>query len=365
MESPEPTPALEAELAALRAANADLTTRLARLESALAPAASASVAEAPAGSSRRDMLKVIAGAAGGAVAATVFVAQPAAAADGQPLLMGQTNTATSRPTRGDYTGGDTAGVGFLFQAANDPNGNPLGTTSQYPSALAGWAGVGTGLTTGVYGYTSRPGGNGVVGFADTSDGVGVRARGGKAGILITGSGIAAPPTGGATHSAGEIQFDQNGDLWACVADGTPGTWRKLAGPSTAGAFHAITPIRVYDSRVGAYTPSGLLSRNENRVVAVKDARSATGVVTGVDAVPAGASAVAYNLTVTGPQGANYLSITPGDATGFTASAINFNGTTDVANGGIVKLDASRQVKVFCGDQAGKTHFILDVTGYFR
>ena len=49
---------------------------------------------------------------------------------------------------------------------------------------------------------------------------------------------------------------------------------------------------------------------------------------------------------------------------FTASTINWPGGFDCANGTIVKLDASRQLKVFCGDQAGSTHFIIDVTGYY-
>ena len=98
---------------------------------------------------------------------------------------------------------------------------------------------------------------------------------------------------------------------------------------------------------------------------VSDGHSSSGAVTAADIVPPGATAIAYNLTVSGPQGPNYLSITPGDATSFTASAINFNGTSDVANGGIVRIDANRQVKVFCGDQAGSTNVILDVTGYFR
>jgi hypothetical protein len=37
---------------------------------------------------------------------------------------------------------------------------------------------------------------------------------------------------------------------------------------------------------------------------------------------------------------------------------------DRANGGVVKLDANRQVKVFNGDQPGSTHFIIDATGYY-
>ena len=37
----------------------------------------------------------------------------------------------------------------------------------------------------------------------------------------------------------------------------------------------------------------------------------------------------------------------------------------VANGLIVRLDANRFVKVWCGDQTGSTHVILDVNGYWR
>jgi hypothetical protein len=361
MESPESMRALEADLASLRAANAALTDRLARLESALGDE---TPAPQPTGETRRGMLKLLAGAAGGAVAATVIAGQPAAAATGDALMLGEANETADRPTRTDYTGADNDGIAFLFQAATG-EGLKAGTGTSYDAALAGFVGAGSGLTTGVYGYSDRPGANGVVGFADSADGIGVRARGGRAGILILGNGIGAPPAGSATHQAGEIQADQNGDLWACVKDGTPGEWRKLAGISTAGSLHPINPIRVYDSRQTAYTPNGRLARNSNIIVSVKDARTATGTVATADAVPPGAVAIAYNLTVTQPQGGNFLSIAPGDATGFTASAINFNGSADIANGGIVKLDGSRQVKIFCGDQLGSTHVILDVTGYYR
>lgn len=354
--------ALEAELASLRAANAALTDRLARLESALG---GDDPIEPQSGETRRGMLKLLAGAAGGAVAATVLSGQRVAADTGDPLILGQTNVTADRPTRADYTGTEGDGVAFLFQAANATNGNPPGTSSQYDAALAGWVGDGSNLSTGVYGYSNRPGGNGVVGFSEASDGVGVRARGARAGILITGSGIEPPPSANNSHVAGEIQVDKNGDLWACVADGTPGTWRKLASVSSGGSFHPIGPFRVYDSRQTGNTPNGRLARNSDRVVSVKDARNADGSVATADVVPAGATAIAYNLTVTQPQGPNFLSITPGDATGFTASAINFNGSADIANGGIVRIDADRQVKIFCGDQSGSAHVVLDVTGYYR
>ena len=45
--------------------------------------------------------------------------------------------------------------------------------------------------------------------------------------------------------------DADGNLWFCVADGTPGTWRQLSGAATSGQLHVLAgPVRVYDSRPG-------------------------------------------------------------------------------------------------------------------
>lgn len=132
------------------------------------------------------------------------------------------------------------------------------------------------------------------------------------------------------------------------------------------AFTPIDPARVYDSRLAAYGPNnGVMARNTSRIVSVKDGRDAAGTIVAPDIVPDGAAAVAINVTVSGPTGPNFLSVVPGNATAFTASTINWPGGFDAANGAIVKLDASRQLKLFCGDQAGSTHVIVDVTGYYR
>ena len=70
------------------------------------------------------------------------------------------------------------------------------------------------------------------------------------------------------------------------------------------------------------------------------------------------------MTVTGTTGPNFVSVVPGDAPGYTTSSINWSGPDQsVANGSIVRIDDSRQVKIFGGDQTGSTHVILDVTGY--
>lgn len=74
---------------------------------------------------------------------------------------------------------------------------------------------------------------------------------------------AAPITLTNAHQVGELYEDETGVLWTCVAAGTPGTWREIAGPASAGAFHAIAPQRVYDSR-----PDRALVPGTDRVISV-------------------------------------------------------------------------------------------------
>ncbi len=125
-------------------------------------------------------------------------------------------------------------------------------------------------------------------------------------------------------------------------------------------FRSINPARVYDSRKSG----GVLAPNTSRVIAVKDGLDETGAVSTPDVVPAGATAIAYNVTVTGTTGANFLSVTPGDAPSALGSTINFPGRIDLANASVVGIDGSRQVRVFCGDQAGSTHVVIDVVGFY-
>lgn len=154
----------------------------------------------------------------------------------------------------------------------------------------------------------------------------------------------------------------NADAWV-LAD-TQVLYGVRIGYTAPSPFTPITPIRVYDSRQAAYPVNGRMTPNSSRVISVADARDGAGNVVTANAVPAGVSAIAFNVTIAGATGPNFLSVTPGDATGYTASTINFPGGDDRAVGGQVALDTSRQVKVFCGDQTGSTHVIIDVTGYY-
>lgn len=130
-------------------------------------------------------------------------------------------------------------------------------------------------------------------------------------------------------------------------------------------FTPIVPARVYDSRKNnAPTPNGKLATGANRVVPVKDGRHIeSNSVQATNVVPAGAKAIAYNVTVASTIGGGFLSIGPGDQPGIGSSAINWDaGTGAIANAGIVAIDGSRRIKVFGG--GGSTDFIVDVTAYY-
>jgi hypothetical protein len=194
---------------------------------------------------------------------------------------------------------------------------------------------------------------------------GISVTGERAAIRIERRPLSSPPpTRVDAHNEGEIVVDDNSDLWYCVAGGSPGSWRKVSGPSTAGQFHAITPARVYDSRVPTPEPGALLG-GQSRTVNIRNARDlSTGAPTGV-IVPAGSSAIAYNLTITDTVGGGFLAVNPGGDAVVRASAINWSQTgISLANGLVAKLDDQGQVTVICGG-GGSTHVLLDVLGYYR
>jgi len=152
-----------------------------------------------------------------------------------------------------------------------------------------------------------------------------------------------------------------------VPAGTPGTWRKIAGPSTGGAFHAISPSRVYDSRASEPTGNvGLLTNGTSRTVSVADQRDlTTGAVTTAGIVPAGATAVTANVTVTNTQGAGFLAINPGGDDEIKAAAVNWSANGQILNNGLnLTLNGSREITIVCGG-GGNTHVVVDITGYFR
>jgi hypothetical protein len=136
--------------------------------------------------------------------------------------------------------------------------------------------------------------------------------------------------------------------------------------TTEVSYHPISPVRAVDTRIAAYGASaGIFAPGTNRVISIADGHDlATGAVTLANAVPAGATAITYNLTAADPVGgSNFLAIAAGDATTFAASALNYNGTS-IANGGTAPIASDRTVKIFNGAPPASTHVIIDITGYY-
>ncbi len=136
-----------------------------------------------------------------------------------------------------------------------------------------------------------------------------------------------------------------------------GYFMPAAAAPTGGRFTAVTPVRVYDAGAAPLAPGA------TRTVSVANQLPSEGGATNV--VPAGATAVAYNITVVRPNAGGHMRVFPGDKASSPASTINWTGTGDVvANGLQVRLAADRTIRVY--NAAGApVRFLVDVVGYYR
>lgn len=312
---------------------------------------------------RRRLFGLAAAGAGSIALATTTGVEPAAANDPYDLTIGETKTNPSTGVTVLNNLGQCSGAQVLFQS-----GDGLGVAQFEPfTALGGFASDNGLASYGVSGISSKSDGLGVYGVATQPTGVGVSGRGfeGRGGtfrgaiaaLRLEPYGLSGPPSSG-SHDFGDLQSFADG-VWLCVAYGTPGTWRKIQGAATAGAFHPIAPARVYDSRVvGARTA---IAAGQTWVIDVANQINAIGWIVRSNIVPAGATAIVANLTVvltdTGP---GYLSVTPSG--GQATSSINWTGYHSVvANGLTTAVTPARQVSVYANRA---THFLLDVSGYY-
>lgn len=122
----------------------------------------------------------------------------------------------------------------------------------------------------------------------------------------------------------------------------------------ASTFHATSPERILDTREGL----GLTGRFWAGVP-----RSFQ--VTGNGGVPANATAVTGNLTVTGSTGAGYLSLGPTVSATPDASTLNFPKGDTRANNVTVRLGPGGKLgAVYAGAVGTTAQVVFDVTGYF-
>ncbi|MGZ6265972.1 MAG: hypothetical protein ACXWN4_03600, partial [Candidatus Limnocylindrales bacterium] len=132
------------------------------------------------------------------------------------------------------------------------------------------------------------------------------------------------------------------------------TW---TGTAIGNTYHPIAPARVLDTRNGTGGLFGPFGNHAARTFTVAGASSG---------VPANATAVTGNLTVTGQTSNGYLFIGPIATNNPTSSTLNFPVRDDRANAVTVALGAGGTLSItYVAPTTGPTaQVIFDVTGYF-
>jgi hypothetical protein len=124
---------------------------------------------------------------------------------------------------------------------------------------------------------------------------------------------------------------------------------------TSGAtYHPLDPTRLVDSRTNQGIAGALSSHH------------AQGFTVTGGVIPAGATAVTGNLTVTQQTSGGFLYVGPTPSDNPTSSTLNFPVRDDRANAVTVALDGAGKLYVtYAAPTLGPTaHVIFDVTGYF-
>lgn len=127
-------------------------------------------------------------------------------------------------------------------------------------------------------------------------------------------------------------------------------------PSVASDFYTITPCRLLDTRNATGSWGG-------PVLGPSVQRNFT--VTGRCGIPAGATAVAANVTAFQPTALGNVSVFPGNAFDLGTTAVGFLAGTVRANNNILRLatDGTGTIGVR-NNSLGNTHLVVDVFGYF-
>lgn len=260
----------------------------------------------------------------------------------------------------EVTSAELARADALQLLAAGDGGTALKATAEGPSS------TGILVEGGLFGVFAT-GSTGVEAHGTT---FGLRVAGDIAPIaIVPGANAVGAPFG--FHGVGELYVDAGSVLWVCVESGTPGTWREIAGPKTAGAFHVLPATqRIYDSRTGfAPAPSSTLIKGkfgdgEERVIA-------SNLEQEIANVPGGATAVVVNLTATDTNvGGFFAAFRNGIAWPGNASINWAAAATTIGNSAVIATDGLGRFKVRCAAPAGGgreagAHLIVDLVGYYR
>ncbi len=119
------------------------------------------------------------------------------------------------------------------------------------------------------------------------------------------------------------------------------------------SYQGLAPSRLLDTRTGLGAPAGALGQQQTMSLNVL----------GVGGVPAaGVTAVALNVTVDGPTAPSHLTVWPSGEALPVASNLNYLPGEIVPNMVLAKVGVGGRINIF--NNAGSTHVIVDVVGYF-
>jgi len=277
-------------------------------------------------------------------------------------------------------------------------GRSTGTTggTGVKGVSLGTSGVGvfgeSGSGYGVYGHSSASYGvygqsdssTGVYGYSGGTNGVGVYAYSFSLDLWAAGTGrirqnlqgsAGSPMTG--VFSAGEQVRDANGDLYLCVASGSPGgssgTWKKVAAipaGTPGGALVFLSkPFRIFDTRPGVpgcpIDPAAPMANGQVTTLQITGTASTTDSTL---VVPTGAIGIvgdllAINSSGNGIDGSGqgFLTLQPHSGTPTGNSYLHYYPNQIIHNSVVIGLDNSGKLDV--GNYNASTNVGLDILGY--
>lgn len=292
------------------------------------PAADA--AEAPATPtdrrSRRQLLTLAGAAAVGGTALALGQASPAGAADGDPILAGESNAAT------------------------------LATFLDGGGAISGAFTV-TSNVTGIGGVEAQGNEHADIKLSGT----------GRLGQAAGSTGNVEPAHGIGTSIAGtlhEIVRSDTGVIWASTGTGTGenSLWKRINSPrfdNPNGSGNAFAPFRLIDTRVGVDGVIVVNAKMNSNTTYTYDLDALTQLAPGI-------VGVFGNITVLNSSYTGFVKLFPGGAAIPPVSNVNFSTGQLVGNFFQVGLSNTGTLSVRPGDAAGGTvDVIIDIFGYVQ